>query len=238
MTNPENDQGLLDQHGNPMTQAKSSWFRRIEWTKVATWFTAFYVFVVKGDELVSLADRWFFASNGLTVSTFTHESFVDPPSPFYPFEPDADRFDPLKNTDRVEVILKLLNNTNHTILVERVEFDFRAEGTVPKGEVQTSKLEVSGEYVISVPDLQPNEEATRYVTTPHVLKPNDADHCIILLVWPRHVDVSGTYRIATRLVASDGIHDLEEFDVPVLSDRVLVHPARIDQGSPVVIPSL
>ncbi|WP_144056759.1 hypothetical protein [Rhodopirellula europaea] len=211
-----------------MTQASSSWFRRIEWTKVATWFTFFYVFVVKGDELVSLADRWFFASNGLTVSTFTHESFVNPPSQFYPSDPDGDGSDPLKNTDRVEIGLKLLNNTNHTILVERAEFDFRAEGTVPKGVAQTSKLELNGEYAISVPDLQPNEEATRYVTTPHVLKPNDADHFIISLVWPRHVGISGTYTIATRLVTSDGIHNLEEFDVPVLSDRVLVHPARND----------
>jgi len=239
LTNSEHDRGLLDHHGNPMTKPERSWFRRIEWTKVATWFTFFYVFVVKGDELVSLADRWFFASKGLSVSEFTHESFVNPPSPFSPPDRDAAHYDPAKNTDRVEIGIKLLNNTNHTILVERAEFEFVAEGKVPEGSIQTAKLETSGEYVISVPDLQPNEKATRYVNTPHVLKPNDADYFVVSLVWPRHVDISGTYTIATQLVTSDGRHALESFTVPVLSDRVLIHEqsTTFEQGGAVVIPS-
>tara|TARA_R110002111_G_scaffold155555_1_gene222375 strand:- start:739 stop:1443 length:705 start_codon:yes stop_codon:yes gene_type:complete len=232
--------GLLDQHGHPITKPSSSKLRRIEWTKIATWCTFLYVFVVKGDELVSLADRWFFASNGLTVSEFTHESFVSPPSQFYPPDSDdPDRFDPVKNTDRVEIGFKLLNHTNHTILVERAEFDFTTKGTVPNGIIQTSKLEVNGEYTLVVPDLRPDEDAARYINTPHVLKPNDADHFVVSLVWPRHVDITGAYTISTQLVTSDGILNLEEFSVPVLSDRVIVHehPATIDRGGSTMVPS-
>ena len=149
----------------------------------------FYVIIVGCDELASLANRWFYAPSGLTVAEFSHESFVDPPSPFYPADPG--KLDRDRNTDRVELRFKLLNDTKNTVLIERVELDLKADGVVPAGMKQTSKLEVSGEYSLPVPDLQPGETATRYVSTPHVLKPSGADYFVVSLVWPSQVHRRG-----------------------------------------------
>ena len=71
-----------------------------------------------------------------------------------------------------------------------------------------------------MPDLGPGEQAVRYVKVPHVLKAGDADAFKVILVWPAHVDITGTYSISPRLVTDVGVTELESFDVPVLSDRV------------------
>lgn len=223
MNNDSSDgRGLVDSSGRPLAEPKKT-RTRIPWTKIATWLTFFYVFIVRGDELVSVANRWLFGPGDLTVVEFEHLARIVQAKLLYP--PDDPHRTVDIDTDYVELEFEVVNHSQQTILVQRVEVDFEARGTVPEGAAKTATLDVSGEYTLIVPNLQPNDHAVRYVNVPHVLKPSDADAFKILLVWPFHVDITGTYSVNPRLITSAGVTQLESFDVPLLSNRVRVsHP--------------
>lgn len=180
------------------------------------------VFLLGVDDLITRVNGWLPGSKGLTVVEYRQESITDPPSPLYPPDPNPDRYNPESNTDRVDLHIKLINNTDHTIVLERLEFDFSANGVIPAGMARTAKLEPSGEYSLIVPDLQPEETASRYMRTPHALKPSDADYLVAKLFLPVNVTVTGEYSITARLLTSDGTIEFDSFTVPVLSDRVPV----------------
>jgi hypothetical protein len=206
-------------------EAKKKKGARIPWTKIATWLTFFYVFIIKGDELVSVSSRWVFGPGDLTVVEFDHLSLIDQTQFFYPPAGPTRSVD--VDTDRVELQFKVVNHSQQSILVQRVEVILEANGTVPEhtakaARFKTARLDVSGVYPLSVPNLQPNERAVRYVNVPHVLEPDDADAFNVLLVWPSYVDITGTYSINPRLITSAGVTELDSFAVPLLSDRMRV----------------
>jgi len=208
---------LVDASGRPLAGPKKT-RTRIPWTTIATWFTFFYVFIIRGDELVSVANRWLFGPRDLTVVEFDHVARIHQSQLLYPRDGSRRTID--NDTDVVDLEFKVVNHSQQTILVQRVEVGFEARGTVPEGAAKTATLEMSAEYTLTAPNLQPNEQAVRYVNVPHVLKPGDADAFKVVLVWPYHVDITGRYSIKPRLITSAGVTQLASFDVPVLSDRV------------------
>ena len=209
---------LLDHRGEPLNEAKKNRFRRIRWTHVAAWCAFIHVFLVRGDELVSTVDRWINGTGELTVVAFDHERRGDHASLFSPGD-SARLPSEQADTSSVELEFKLINHSSQTVLLERVELGFEAEGEVPEGMAKTAKLEVSGEYTVAVPNLQPSESAERYVSVPHVLKPGDADRFTVTLAWPPHVDITGIYTVSTSLITTAGKYEMDAVSVPVLSDR-------------------
>lgn len=208
---------LVDPSGRPLREPKKP-RARIPWTKIATWLTFFYVFIIRGDELVSVAERWVLGPGDLTVVEFDHLPRIAQAQFTVPLSGPRRSVD--VDTDFVDLQFKLVNHSQQTVLVQRVEIIFEARGSVPEGAVKTATLDLSGEYILEVPNLQPNEQAIRYINVPHVLKPSDADAFKVVLAWPPHVDITGKYSITPRLITSAGVTELESFEVPLLSDRV------------------
>lgn len=216
---------LVDVYGNTLSKQKISWFQRIPWTKSIAWATAFWVFIVNGDNGLSVLSRWINGSGKLTVVNFDHVSharskplsFDVPESAESPTENDP------SGTDSIELDLQLVNHSKQAVIIDRVEFDFEANGVVAKGIHQTVRIEVSGEYRLIIPELKPNEKATRYIKVPHILKPDDADRLIITLEMPHQISIDGTYKIRTRIVSTAGTIELDSFEVPIESNLKQVH---------------
>lgn len=222
---------LVDPLGNPLGKPKKATVR-IPWTTIATWLTFFYVFIIRSDELVSVANRWIFGPGDLSVVEFEHIARVDQSRLSDSHDQPRTSID--SDTTSVALEFKVVNNSQQTILVQRVEIELEARGTIPEGTVKkTSALQVSGEYTLILPNLQPDEQAVRYVNVPHVLKPGDADAFTVILVRPLHVDITGTIYITPRLITSAGITQLESFDIPLLSDRRRISVGAVWQGSPI-----
>jgi hypothetical protein len=217
-----------DPHGQQIASGvapkTSPWWRHFSPTHLVAWLTFLYVFVVQGDELMSVLNRRLLGPGNLDVVEFTHVSDTH----------DCDRRDDadesgrsgLEDTDFVDLTFKVVNRSEQTILVQRVEVEIEAHGAAAGGKLVSpcSHLEMSGEYKIVAPNLSPGEQATRYVAVPHVVKPQDADAFSVTLLLADAASVTGRYTIRTRLVTSAGTETLESFDVPVRADSVEATP--------------
>lgn len=231
----KHQKGLVDLKGHPLKPASSlrgrikSLRSTLTWTGFAAWVSFFYVIAMGADSLVSLWQRRFSKPQDVTISEFEYSPRVRDFDEWYPPQEPARTAE--SDTDLIDLKFKLINHSTQTILVKRVEVDFVAKGSVPDGGFETSVMEISGRYVIKVPDLQPDQNATVYVDVPHKLGPNEADAFEVVLIWPDAVAITGEYIVQPRLVTSVGVQELRKFSVPVISDAVPIkeEPTRRTQ---------
>lgn len=241
MSNPPETPRILDSTGKPLGEPPKKRLReRIPVTKVVTWITFFYVFVVNGNQFLLVVNSWFSGPQDVTVQ-FDHtrrlrESIQTAPGLGFG---QADTFDggPIRfpagppgqpkstldnDTEFIDLQFQLVNHSEKTITIEKVEIECTAVGTIPDGVYRAAVLTPSAEYTLYLPDLSPNQQQRRFIKVPHTLKPDEADAFTVVLQWRGGVSLTGTYTITPTLITSVGEQELASFDVPVLSDKVPV----------------